>query len=108
LTEWYVTTTGRPWPGREAIAFARLSAGLSPATTDNAVARFDGTSGALQNSGVTIDDADLMTINPSSALVDATAWAQAVGLRVQAALPEDGTAVGGSAICRFQTWCSDP
>lgn len=25
LTDWYVTTSGRPWPGREAIAFAQYS-----------------------------------------------------------------------------------
>ncbi|MEK9647357.1 MAG: hypothetical protein VW547_17610 [Alphaproteobacteria bacterium] len=39
----------------------------TPATsTDNAVARFDGTGGALQNSGVTIDDSNNVNITDSS------------------------------------------
>ena len=33
-----------------------LTGGFPATSTDNAVARFDGTAGALQNSGVTIDD----------------------------------------------------
>ena len=38
--------------------------GSGPATsTDNAVARFDGTGGALQNSGVTIDDSGNVGVN---------------------------------------------
>jgi len=41
--------------------------GVTPsATTDNAVARFDGTGGALQNSGVTIDDSNNVNITDSS------------------------------------------
>lgn len=41
--------------------------GTTPsATTDNAVARFDGTGGALQNSGVTIDDSNNVNITDSS------------------------------------------
>ena len=39
----------------------------TPATsTDNAVARFDGTGGALQNSGVTIDDSNNVNITDAS------------------------------------------
>jgi len=34
-------------------------------TTDNAVVRFDGTSGQVQNSGVTIDDDNIITANAS-------------------------------------------
>ena len=44
------------------------------ATTDNAVARFDGTSGALQNSGVAIDDSGYVTAKRSN--IDGTAASQ--------------------------------
>lgn len=41
--------------------------GVTPsATTDNAVPRFDGTGGALQNSGVTIDDSNNVNITDAS------------------------------------------
>lgn len=39
-------------------ASGRALAGLPASSTDNAVARYDGTTGALQNSGVTIDDSN--------------------------------------------------
>jgi len=34
-------------------------------TTDNALARYDGTTGALQNSGVTVDDSGNITVSGS-------------------------------------------
>lgn len=37
---------------------ARTAIGLAATSTDNAVARFDGTTGGTQNSGVTIDDSN--------------------------------------------------
>ena len=41
--------------------------GVTPsATTDNAVARFDGTGGALQNSSVTIGDDASLNLNPTA------------------------------------------
>src|SRR3990172_8288711 len=43
------------------------SAGVSP-STDSAIVRFDGIVGALQNSGVTIDDSNNMLIPTSSSL----------------------------------------
>ena len=41
-------------------------------STDNAVARFDGTGGSLQNSGVTVDDSNNLSI-PASVYVDGSA-----------------------------------
>lgn len=49
----------------ELVVVGRLTAkgnATAGSTTDNAVARFDGTSGALQNSGVTIDDSNRVVI----------------------------------------------
>ncbi len=43
-----------------------LSLRIPDTSTDNAVARFDGTGGALQNSGVTIDDSNNVNITDSS------------------------------------------
>lgn len=42
------------------------------ASTDNAIARFDGTTGALQNSGVTVDNSNNVTV-PGNAYVNGTA-----------------------------------
>ena len=44
-----------------------LTLGIPDTSTDNAVARFDGTGGALQNSGVTIDDNGTLGIDPTAA-----------------------------------------
>ena len=41
---------------------ARATLGFLASSTDNAVARFDGTGGILQDSGVTIDDSDNLVI----------------------------------------------
>lgn len=41
-------------------AAARGNLGLETSSTDNAVVRFDGTTGETQNSGVTIDDSNVM------------------------------------------------
>ena len=49
-----------------AIARSKIS-GLPTSSTDNAVARFDGTGGALQGSGVTIGDDSNIGINPTAA-----------------------------------------
>lgn len=79
--------------------------GLPVASTDNAVARFDGTSGALQSSGVTVDDSDNM-----SGLADVTSSKAAPTWRIAAssgtaAIALDAAA-GQSARLTFRTGSS--
>lgn len=52
-----IVGNGTTWTA-ESGATARASLGLASSTTDNTVPRFDGTSGAMQTSGIAIDDSD--------------------------------------------------
>jgi hypothetical protein len=62
-TQWQLATANTISLGTTSISFSRsFKGGASPTTsTDNAIARYDGTGGALQNSGVTIDDSNNIT-----------------------------------------------
>lgn len=82
-----------------AVAAFRDTVAVGPASaTDNAIARFNLTTGKLiQDSGVTIDDSDLITNDLSLTAVDGASWALARGMRIGANLNVAGTGVGGSA-----------
>jgi hypothetical protein len=67
------------------------------ASTDNAVPRFDGTGGKLQNSGVTISDTGLMTMGDTPSLHPEVFSATTVLRIADNSLGAAGTAVSGSA-----------
>lgn len=56
----YLTWTKNGTTNNITVPYATKSGGVNITTTDNAVARYDGTSGVLQNSGVTINDSNLL------------------------------------------------
>ena len=92
----------------ELVVVGRLTAkgnATAGSTTDNAVARFDGTAGALQDSGVTIDDSDNM-----SGLADVTSAKAAPTWRIAASSGTAAVALdaaaGQSARLTFRTGTS--
>lgn len=64
------TSTTTQWLNKKGLWSTPTAADVGAITklsssTDNAIVRFDGTSGAIQNSGVTIDDDNIITANAS-------------------------------------------
>lgn len=52
-------------------------------STDNAIARYDGTTGDLQNSGITVSDSDALTIPADSAEITAADGTLNLGANIQ-------------------------
>lgn len=96
----FIVGNGSAWVA-ESGATARASLGAlggSVGIVDGGVPRADGTGGVtLQSSGITISDADLMTIDLGLTQFASTAWAQATALRLGDNLSEAGSATPGSA-----------
>lgn len=90
---------GTPDQWVEILELAEDSIGVSPTATDNAVVRFDGTTGAdVQNSGVLIDDSGNMTI-PSALTVATTingVYVESFAGAGSFSLSRTGTALGSA------------
>lgn len=97
---WFMASADPTTIDSSAITFAR--AAIPPpsgATTDNAVARFDGVAGNIQNSSATIDDSGTLTIAPTAATTskgfDVTQTGPATGSSVATAVDFNKILVNG-------------